>query len=318
MGFTRRDFVKLCTGSVAGYGISSMFHPFVHEVLAQTLTGERPPVFWIQGAGCTGCSVSILNSIHPAIADVLLKVISLEYHPTLMASEGASATENMFAIAEKFKGKYFVVVEGAIPTAEDGKYCVVAEAHHHEYTLVEMLKKMCPDAAAVLAFGTCSAYGGISAAHGSVTECVNVRQFFENEGISTPVVNVPGCPPHPDWMLGTTILAINTITNEGAEKGLETIVSLLDKDGRPLPFYGKTTHNECPWEAEFDNGIMAKVITDKSRCRYDLGCKGPMAMCDSPTRKWNGKVSWCIENSLCIGCVQPNFPDGMAPFYTFE
>ncbi len=108
MGLSRRDFVKLCTGSVAGYGISSMFHPLVHTALAETLSGERPPVFWLQGAACTGCSVTILNSAHPAIADVLLKVISLEFHPTIMASDGASATENMFKVAEQFKGQYFV------------------------------------------------------------------------------------------------------------------------------------------------------------------------------------------------------------------
>ncbi len=318
MGLSRRDFVKLCTGSVAGYGISSMFHPLVHTALAETLSGERPPVFWLQGAACTGCSVTILNSAHPAIADVLLKVISLEFHPTIMASEGASATENMFKVAEQFKGQYFVVVEGAIPLAEDGKYCVVAEAHGKEYTMTEMLQKMAPDAAAVLAVGTCSAFGGIPAAEGSVTETVSVKAFFEKEKIATPVVNIPGCPPHPDWIVGTVVLALETIKEKGLADGLATVVTLLDDDARPLPFYGTNTHEACEWLPKFDEGIMSAVITDKEGCRYDLGCKGPMAMCDSPTRRWNGKVNWCVENALCIGCVQPDFPDGMSPFYTFE
>ena len=77
MALSRRDFVKLCSGTVAGFGVSQMFHPAIHEAFAQTLTGERPPVFWVQGQGCTGCSVTLLNSTHPSIADVLLKIISL-------------------------------------------------------------------------------------------------------------------------------------------------------------------------------------------------------------------------------------------------
>ena len=95
MALSRRDFVKLCSGTVAGFGVSQMFHPAIHEAFAQTLTGERPPVFWVQGQGCTGCSVTLLNSTHPSIADVLLKIISLEFHPTVMAAEGEGAYEHM-------------------------------------------------------------------------------------------------------------------------------------------------------------------------------------------------------------------------------
>lgn len=51
MALSRRDFVKLCSGTVAGFGVSQMFHPAIHEAFAQTLTGERPPVFWVQGQG---------------------------------------------------------------------------------------------------------------------------------------------------------------------------------------------------------------------------------------------------------------------------
>ena len=68
MELTRRDFVRICTGTVAGIGVSGMFHPFVRDVLAETLTGQRPPVFWVEGQGCTGCTVSLLNNAHPGIA----------------------------------------------------------------------------------------------------------------------------------------------------------------------------------------------------------------------------------------------------------
>ena len=146
MALSRRDFVKLCSGTVAGFGVSQMFHPAIHEAFAQTLTGERPPVFWVQGQGCTGCSVTLLNSTHPSIADVLLKIISLEFHPTVMAAEGEGAYEHMMRVAEKFKGKFIFAVEGAVPVAHDGKCCVVAEADHHEVTMTEVTKVLAANA----------------------------------------------------------------------------------------------------------------------------------------------------------------------------
>ncbi len=315
MSFSRRDFVKLCTSSVAGYGISTMFHPAVHKALAQTLSGERPPVIWIEGSACTGCSVSILNAAHPAIADVLLKVISLEYHPTLMAGEGAGAFEYMLKIAEQFEGKFFLAIEGAVPVAGDGKYCVVGEAKHKEYTMMEALNLVAPKAAAVLAIGTCAAYGGVSAAQGTVTDCLGVQDFLKKEGIATPVVNIAGCPPHPDWMVGTIVVALDAIEKQGLEQGLATVVSLLDEQGRPKPFYGKSTHSECPYLPDYYRGKMTKSISDKDGCRYDVGCKGPMAHCNSAVIRWNSTDNWCIENGVCIGCVEPNFPDGKSPFY---
>lgn len=315
MSLSRRDFVKLCSGTAAGYGISRIVHPAVRQALAETLTGERPPVFWLQGQGCTGCSVSLLNSTHPAIADVLLQLISLDFHPTLMAAEGESAISFMLRMAGEKQGQFFLVVEGAVPVGGGGRYCVIGEIQHRELTLESALRNMAPRAAAVLAVGTCAAYGGVSAASGSVTGATGVRSFLNSAGIHTPVVNIPGCPPHPDWMLGTLLVILDLVRRKGLADGLAELVSLLDADGRPSPFYGANTHATCPYLYLFDEGRMAGTLTDKNGCRYDLGCKGPGAMCDSPVRRWNGKVNWCVENALCIGCVQPDFPDGQSPFY---
>lgn len=315
MSLTRRDFVKLCTGTVAGFGISQMFHPAVHEALAGTLTGERPPVFWLQGQGCTGCSVTLLNSVHPSIADVLLKVISLEFHPTVMAWEGEHAIEHMRKVAEKFKGKFFLIIEGSVPVEADGKYCIIGEANHHEISMVDALKEFGPNAAAVLAVGTCAAYGGIPAAEGSETGATAVSKFLGDNGIKTPVVNIPGCPPHPDWIVGTVVLALDAIKKNGLEGGLAEVVKVLDSDGRPTPFFGRNIHENCPYLDKYDEGVMSATFTDKVGCRYDLGCKGPMTMADCFERKWNGGVNWCVQNAVCIGCVEPDFPDGKSPFY---
>ena len=169
--------------------------------------------------------------------------------------------------------------------------------------------------AAVLALGTCAAYGGIPAAKGSVTEAMGTGAMLKQAGIKTPVVNIPGCPPQPDWIVGTIALALQKIKEKGLEAGLAEVVSLLDSEGRPLPFYGRNVHENCPYLGKYDEGKFSATFTEKDGCRYDLGCKGPGAYCDSFERKWNG-VNWCVANAICIGCTEPSFPDGQSPFYS--
>ena len=192
---------------------------------------------------------------------------------------------------------------------------VIGEAGHEEFPLSSTLARLAPHAAAVLAVGTCAAYGGVSAAEGSVTGAMGVQDFFQKKGIETPVVNIPGCPPHPDWMVGTLLLLLDAVERLGMAEGVAALAKSLDSRGRPLAFYGNTTHEKCPYLYLFDEGRMAATLADKAGCRYGLGCKGPGAWCDSPLRRWNGRVNWCVENALCIGCVQPDFPDGQSPFY---
>ncbi|MCP4121944.1 MAG: hydrogenase small subunit [Bacteroidetes bacterium] len=293
--------MKTVTGTAAGIGMSQVFNPALVAAMEKAL--ETHPVLWIQGSGCTGCSVSLLNSVDPSIADVLLKVISLQFHPTVMASEGETALENLYNIAEKYKGKFSLAVEGAIPMAADGKYCVVGELHHKEITMVDMMKDLGAKAGSVLALGTCAAYGGIPAAEGSVTECIGVADFFKANGITTPTVNIPGCPPHPDWIVGS----IAHLLTKGVPE--------LDDDGRPMVFFGENIHDNCPRLEEYDEGELSEKLSDAKGCRMDLGCKGPDTYADCYQRKWNSGMNWCIDNSVCIGCVESSFPDGSSPFY---
>jgi len=298
---SRRGFLKAITGTAAGIGMSQMFNPALVSAMKKAL--EHHPVLWIQGQGCTGCSVSLLNNVDPSIADVLLKVISLQFHPTIMASEGKTALENLYQIAEEYKGKFSLAVEGAIPMAAMGKYCIVGELDHKEITMVDMVKDLGEKAGSVLAIGTCAAFGGIPAAEGNETGATGVMDFFNNYGIKTPVVNIPGCPPHPDWIVGSIVHLLT--------KGLPE----LDTDGRPTIFFGENIHDNCPHLDEYDAGEMSEKLSDAKGCRMDLGCKGPETYADCYKRKWNGGINWCVDNSVCIGCVEPVFPDGVSPFY---
>ncbi|WP_300458692.1 NiFeSe hydrogenase small subunit [Desulfobacula sp.] len=300
-GVSRRAFLKTITGTAAGIGISQVFNPVLISAMEKAL--ETHPVLWIQGQSCTGCSVSLLNSVDPSIADILLKVISLQFHPTIMAAEGGVAMENLFKIAEAYNGKFSLVVEGAIPVAADGKFCIVGEFNHQEMTMVDLVKDLGKKAGSVLAVGACAAYGGIPAAEGNVTGATGVMDFFKLYGIQTPVVNIPGCPPHPDWIVGSIAHLLT--------KGLPE----LDDDGRPVIFYGNNIHDNCPHVEEYDAGEMAMTLSDAKGCRMDLGCKGPDTYADCYKRKWNSGMNWCVDNAVCIGCVEPGFPDASSPFY---
>jgi hydrogenase small subunit len=126
-------------------------------------------------------------------------------------------------------------------------------------------------------------------------------------GANPKIVNIPGCPAHPDWLVGT----VSYILQNGK-------LPALDTHRRPTTYYGKSTHSQCPRRDSNGGSYVGGP-----NCLYGMGCKGPRTHCDCPPRQWNtGKaatpgVNWCIGASTpCHGCTEPNFPDGMVPFLT--
>jgi hydrogenase small subunit len=170
-------------------------------------------------------------------------------------------------------------------------------------TALELAK----DAAAVVALGTCASFGGIPSGAPNPTGVVSIGELLKREGVGTPVVNIPGCPPHPDWLTGTLVAV--------ARYGLGPVAGTLDDLSRPAMFYGKLIHETCPRRADFDAARFAKKFGDPG-CLYELGCKGPVTYADCPTRMWNSGTNWCVgAGSPCHGCVEPDFPDRLSPLY---
>ena len=273
---------------------------------------EEYPVLWLQGGGCTGCSVSLLNSVSPSPRNILVdeivpgKHLNVRFHPTVMAGAGDAAVAELERTRSEAKGAYVLVVEGSIPTAADGAYAMIGEKLDEEISMHSWVKSLSPDALAVIAVGTCATFGGIPSGAPNPTGSVSVCDVLSAEGIETPLVNVPGCPPHPDWFVGTVAsLLLQGLPQEGD----------LDEYLRPKAFYGQLIHENCPRRAYFDEGKFAKKLSDPY-CLYELGCKGPVTHADCPIRLWNGGVNWCVGSGApCIGCVEPTFPDVVAPVY---
>ena len=272
---------------------------------------RKYPIVWIQGAGCTGCSVSVLNAVSPRIQNLLLDELvpghqlNLMFHATIMAGQGEPVIEVLKDTEENRKGGYILVVEGAIPTAEGGAYGSIGERAGKHLTILQSVEELGKNAMLTIALGTCAAFGGIPAAKPNPTACKGVKAVFDEKGIETPVVNIPGCPMHPDWFIGT----VSVILFSGAE-ALD-----LDQLGRPRLFFGQLIHENCPRRADFDKGKFAQKLGEPG-CLYKVGCKGHYTYADCPLRQWNNGVSWCVKaGSPCLGCVEPEFPDGTSPMY---
>src|SRR5664279_619978 len=123
-GVSRRDFMKVCTIAAGAVGLPAWAGEKMAEKAA---TGAKPSVIWLHFQECTGCTESLLRTSHPGLAEVLLDLISLDYHETLMAAAGHQAEEALESAIKKNAGKYVLVLEGAIPTKENGNYLQIAQ-----------------------------------------------------------------------------------------------------------------------------------------------------------------------------------------------
>jgi hydrogenase small subunit len=273
---------------------------------------QEIPVIWIQAGSCTGCSVSALNSVSPTIKNVLIdevvpgKHINLKFQATVMAGQGHAVVEVLEDTPKTLKGGYILVVEGAIPTKDGGVYGTFGEKDGKPEPMMNWVESLAKDSLAVIALGTCATFGGIAAGKPNPGGYMGTDEFLKQRGIEKPLINIPGCPPHPDWFIGT----ITSILIAGLPKPEE-----LDDYKRPKAFYGQLVHENCPRRAYFEEGKFARKFGDPG-CLNELGCKGPVTYADCPLRLWNHGTNWCIgAGSPCIGCCEPGFPDLVAPMY---
>lgn len=283
---SRRDFMKAVTTLTAVMGLPATMIPKVAEA-AQS--DKRPPVIWLHFQECTGCSESILRSSHPDTASILLDIISLEYHETLMPGSGPQAEKALHDSIAKYANEYILVVEGAVPLAQDGIYCKVGGVKAKD-----SLEAAVSKAFAVVCIGTCAALGGIQAAAPNPTGAVSAASLVTGK----PLINLPGCPPNP-YNLPATILYLLTL---GA-------IPPMDAQNRPLFAYGRLIHDHCERRSHFDAGRFAKAYGDPTHaagyCLYELGCKGPATYANCSTLRFNDNVAWPVSiGHPCVGCTE--------------
>ncbi|WP_026340837.1 hydrogenase small subunit [Thioalkalivibrio sp. ALJT] len=290
-GISRRSFLKFCAAVASSMAIPASMVPAMAESLAKA---RRQSVIWMSYQECTGCIESLTRSYTPTLESMLFNFISLDYQHALQAAAGRQAEDALHQAMEDNWGEYLVIADGSIPLKDDGVYSTV-DGH----TNLESIKEVAEGAAAIIAIGTCAAYGGVGAAKPNPTGAVGVDQIITDK----PILNVPGCPPMPEVMTGvlTSYLAFGRLPD-------------VDSKKRPLAFFGDTIHDRCYRRPYYDLGLYAKSFDDegarKGWCLYELGCKGPITYNACATTKWNQGTSWPVQSGHgCIGCSEPNFWD---------
>lgn len=296
--FSRREFLKLGSMLAAYMALSGSYAKVLAKGLEKLATTTY--VLWLQGQSCSGESVSLLNTVEPEPADLLTRYISLVLHQTVGAAQGHVF---MDTLDKCVSGSEFVLVfEGSIPMGMP-QACMIGGR-----TVESILIQAIPKAKAVIAAGTCAAYGGIPAAEGSPTSAASVKDFMvrNNMPYKERLINLPSCPTHPK----SIVSALAFVAANGYP---EVDPELLT----PKMCYHASTHDNCPRYHNYERKIFSKHFGDPEGCLFKLGCLGPLTKTECPSRQWNNGVNWCIRaSSPCIGCSSPYFAKKKDfPFY---
>lgn len=285
-GVSRRDFIKFCSIMAASMGLPLGAAPKIAEAVTNP---KRPPVIWLSGQECTGCVESLLRSTHPTLEHLILDLISLDYSETLSTAAGHQAEAALRQSLKDNKGKFILVVEGAIPTKDNGIYCKVGGR-----PVLDIVREVAPQAAAIVALGSCASWGGLSSTMPNPTGAVGVPEILPDK----KVVTIPGCPPN-SYNLLSTVLYLVTFKK----------LPELDEKGRPKFAYGRLIHENCERRPHFDAGRFAMEFGDeghrKGWCLYKLGCKGPQTHANCPSQLFGDTGTWPVgAGHPCFGCTE--------------
>jgi len=326
MKMDRRTFLK----AVGALGASLFLQTYRSDVV-KALEFAETRIVWIHGGECTGCSESLLNGGEPDVLQAFDRLnIRLEYHELLLGQQGIYVdgemvntselnSEILFEEVVKEEG-YILVVEGAIANGPNGtgKYMILGGK-----TYKDIFRKAAENASLIVAVGQCATNGGVNSADSDIKDLMDFRGvaftmedgekgMLQELGIEKPVININGCPPHPDWMLltlGAVVL--------GKIKIPDDLPEVLDQWLRPKVFFppDSVIHDNCPRRGFYDKGEFDTVVSGE-KCLWKLGCKAPYTHADCAIRRWNGYHSLCPQSgSPCISCVSPGFPDSSRPFF---
>ncbi|RZD16036.1 MAG: hydrogenase [Candidatus Acididesulfobacter guangdongensis] len=294
---SRREFIQWTALLTSALMLPTIFAPRVARA-ANILT--RTPFIWLDMSDCMGNTEAFLRTAHPTPAEIILNYVSVDYMESIMVPAGYQAEARRDETVKKYKGKYILVVEGAIPTGMNGKFLTIGAKGK---TGLEITKSTAKNAGVIVAVGNCASYGGIPAAYPNPTGSVGLSSVTNRQ-----VINIPACPANPVNLVGTLVEYI-----------LVGKAPMLDSLGRPLWAYSGRLHDNCYRRGHFEAGEYVKQWGDdgakKQYCLYMMGCKGPFTWNNCTVAQYNQDMSFPMRAGHgCIGCSEPAFWDRMTPF----
>lgn len=256
-------------------------------------------IIWLTGAGCNGCTASMLQASEPGIEDLILGNVPdvpriVLIHPELSMESGDAYRANLERAAEGVLGSFVLVLEGAIAdetTAGEGSYSRMGSTTDgRPITTAMWVNRLAPRAEAVISIGSCASWGGIPASQGSPLSVFGLQDYLGSSYKSKsglPVVNVPGCAPTGDGFIETLIY---TFLHIG-----QLVPMDLDDENRPAWLYN---HSAYPLPPRVENANIS-----------DLADR-PAVSCRVPVTGWIHNFGGCVHvGGSCIGCTEKDFVD---------
>ena len=84
-GISRRDFLKFCSMMAGVLVLPRAYSERIENALAAP---ARLPVIWLEFQDCAGCTEALLRSTQPTVSQLVLDILSVDYHETIMAAAG--------------------------------------------------------------------------------------------------------------------------------------------------------------------------------------------------------------------------------------
>ncbi|MFA6313202.1 MAG: HupU protein [Sterolibacterium sp.] len=271
-------------------------------------------LLWLQSGGCGGCTLSWLGAEgSPLFATLADEGIEILWHPSLSEASAAEALALIGACADGSRPLDILCVEGSLLRGPhgSGRFHMLSGTGE---SMISWVRALASRARHVVAVGSCAAYGGVTAAGVNPTDACGLQydgdtlggllgeEFRASGGL--PVINIAGCPTHPDWVNETLIaLSRGSMTRED-----------LDDIGRPRFYAGQLVHHGCPRNEFYEFKASADKPSDQGCLMEHLGCKGTQAHADCNLRLWNGSGSCLRGGYACIRCTDPGFEEPGHPF----
>jgi hydrogenase small subunit len=189
---------------------------------------------------------------------------------------------------------FILVVEGSVPDESnktEGYWCGFGNdpSTGQPITTNEWLDRLAPKATAILAVGTCAAYGGIHAMAGNPTGAMGVPDYLGWDWKSKaglPIVCVPGCPIQPDSLSETFLYLLYQVAGQAP-------MIPLDEALRPaLAVRGDRARRLRPGRL-LRAGASSRPSTGRRSAWSSSGCWGPVVRCNVPKRGWINGVGGC-------------------------
>ena len=243
---------------------------------------KKPTLLWFQGVTCNGNSHSFLNLEN---LEELLHKFELLSHPLLPSTKSFDEITKCSISCDIFifEGSYDPLMK------------------RNDVFVSDIVKHYIKNAKYVIAVGSCASFGGmfmeILPERNSGLIFKNDENYGEFLRYKEKIINISGCPIHPEWLAYTLKMMLKNRVVE------------VDNLHRPIELFSNLAHHGCTRNEYFEWKVDADNFGEKEGCLYyKQGCRAPMTHASCNKILWNEVSSKTRVGTPCFGCTEPDFP----------